>query len=219
MFPALASRDCYPTLLLRAAIAVRRSCLRLSQLDQAHADDGLNLAQRFDGGVGVACALDIDLDQRQRLPLRDALRADGAAEREVRDVQRMLAQDGPDAADDPGNVVVAENQQGPLQRCFDIDAVVGEQARRVAVQHGCRCAGVAVRRVQHQLQRASRAAAGRLLLLLLDANSALLGQGRGVNAVGVGALLGVALGVGEDAAEGGVADEFGLALRRDVRHR
>ena len=51
---------------------------------------------------------------------------------------RVLAEDGADAADDAGDVVVADGDEGAVERGFDVDAVVAEQARRCAVEDGGR---------------------------------------------------------------------------------
>ena len=79
----------------------------------------------------------------------------GAAQGEVGDVDAVLAEDGADAADDAGDVVVADRDQGSVQRSFDVDAVVGQQARRGAVKHGGGGAGVALGGVQDELEHAS----------------------------------------------------------------
>ena len=57
-----------------------------------------------------------------------ALGGVGAAEGEVGDVDRLLAEDGADAAHDAGDVVVADSDEGAVKRGLDVDAVVAEQA-------------------------------------------------------------------------------------------
>ena len=52
----------------------------------------------------------------------------GAAEREVGDVEGVFAEDGADAADDAGDVVVADGYEGAVEGGLDVDAVVGEEA-------------------------------------------------------------------------------------------
>ena len=63
----------------------------------------------------------------------------GAAEGEVRDVDVVLAEDGSDAADDTGDVFVADGDEGALERRFDVDAVEVQQAGRVAVEDSAAC--------------------------------------------------------------------------------
>ena len=48
-------------------------------------------------------------------------------------VQRVFAKDGADAADDSRDVMVPDCDQGAVERGLDVDAVIAEQARRVAV--------------------------------------------------------------------------------------
>jgi hypothetical protein len=59
-----------------------------------------------------------------------------AAQREVGDVDALLAEDGADAADDAGHVEVAADQQVAFERGLDVDAVELEQARLLAVNDG-----------------------------------------------------------------------------------
>ncbi len=75
--------------------------------------------------VGVG---NIDLYDGKSLPLRNALRAGGAAEGEVGDVDGVLAEDGADAADYAGDVVVADGDEGSGEWGLDVDAIVGQQA-------------------------------------------------------------------------------------------
>ena len=96
----------------------------------------------------------------------------------------VLAEDGADAADDAGDVVVADGDEGAVERGFDVDAVVGEQAGRGAVEDGGGGAGVAVGGVEDELEDGACAAGGELLLVFLDADAALLRDGGGVDAVG-----------------------------------
>lgn len=51
-------------------------------------------------------------------------RIGGAAQSEVGDVDSVLAEDGADPADDAGDVVVADDDEGAVERGFDVDAVV-----------------------------------------------------------------------------------------------
>ena len=146
------------------------------------------------------------------LRLRPAFRA-ARTEGEVGDVQPVLAQDRSDASDHARNVLVADRDQRSMQRSLDVDAIVAQQPRRVAMQHRCGRARVAARsagRVQRQLQHRARAARDELLLVLLDANAAILRDRRRVDAVD---RIAVRVGVGEDARNRGVADQLGLALR------
>src|SRR5882757_587763 len=78
---------------------------------------------------------------------------------------------------------------------FDGDAVVAQEAWRGSVEDGGRGAGVAVGGVEDEFQDGADSAGGELLLVFVDA-------------VGGGAL---AVGAVEDAGDGGVADEVGLA--------
>ena len=64
----------------------------------------------------------------------------------------MLAEDGADATDDAGDVMVTDGDEGAVKRGFNVDAVVGEQAGRGAVEDGCRGAGVAVGGVKDDLE-------------------------------------------------------------------
>lgn len=193
-------------------LRLRDGWLGFGEFDDANAGDGFHLAQGFDdGGCGGGVG-DVDLDYGERLSLRDSLRADRTAQGEVGDVDRVLAEDRADLADDAGDVVVADGDEGAVERGLDVDAVVGEQAGRVAVEHGGGGAGVAGGGVEDDLEDRACTAGGELLLVFLDADAALLGDGRGVDAVGGAALLlAVALSVGEDAGDGGVADEVGFA--------
>ncbi len=85
----------------------------------------------------------------------------GAAQGEVGDVDLVLAEDGADAADDAGDVVVADGDEGAGERGFDVDAVVGEQAGRGAVEDGGGGGGVGAALALHgvvedELERRSR---------------------------------------------------------------
>jgi hypothetical protein len=77
------------------------------------------------------------------------------------------------------------------------------------VQDGGRGAGVAVGGVEDELEHRADAAGGELLLVFLDADAALRRDGGGVDAVDGRRW---AVGAVEDAGDGGVADEVGLAL-------
>ncbi len=141
-----------------------------------------SMAAVADAAVGY-----VDLDDREGLALRDALalaRRSCAAQREVGDVDGVLAEDGADAADDAGDVVVADGDEGAVKRGFDVDAVVAEEAGRGAVEDGGGGAGVAVGGVEDELEHGACAAGGELLLVFLDADAALGCDGGGVDAVG-----------------------------------
>ena len=132
------------------------------------------------------------------------------AQGEVGDVDAVLAEDGADAADDAGDVVVADGDEGAVEGGLDVDAVVAEEAGRVAVEDGGGGAGVAVGGVEDELEDGADAAGGELLLVFLDADAALGCDGGGVDAVG-GRGAAFAVGAVEDAGDGGVADEVGFA--------
>ena len=87
-------------------------------------------------------------------------------------------------ADDAGDVVVADGDEGAVERGLDVDAVVAEEAGGVAVEDGGGGAGVAVGGVQDELEDGAYAAGGELLLVFLDADAALGCDGGGVDAVG-----------------------------------
>ena len=113
--------------------------LQFSELDETDAGDGFDLAEGFNGGGGGGCFGDVDLDYGEGLALGDALRCgpgrvSGAAEGEVGDVEAVLAEDGADATDDAGDVVVANGDEGTVEWGFDVDAVVAEQTGRAAVE-------------------------------------------------------------------------------------
>lgn len=115
--------------------------LKFPQFDEADAGDGFNFAQGFDGGVGGGGSGDIDLDDGERLPLGDTLRVDadgvgGAAECEVGDVEAVFAEDGAYAADDAGYVVIANGDEGAVERGLDVDAVVAQEAWRCSMEDG-----------------------------------------------------------------------------------
>ena len=69
-----------------------------------------------------------------------------------------LAEDGADAADDTGNVVVANDDEGSVQGCFDVNAIEGHEAGRGAVKHGGGAGGVALRRMQGEFEDGAGAA-------------------------------------------------------------
>src|SRR4051794_11005667 len=104
--------------------------LEFAEFDEADAGYGFDLAQGFDGGVGGGGVRDVDLDDGEGLSLRDALGTGGAggigcaAESEVGDVDGVVAENGADAADYAGNVVVADGNESAVERGFDVDAVV-----------------------------------------------------------------------------------------------
>ena len=117
--------------------------LEFAEFDEADTGDGFDFAKGFDGGVGRGGVGDVDLHNGERLTLWDSLRAGGPAESEVGDVDRVFAEDGPDAAYYTGDVVVADSDERSSERRLDVDAVVSQQARRSSVQHRRRRAGVA----------------------------------------------------------------------------
>src|SRR5258708_3024348 len=135
------------------------------EFDKADAGDSFDLAQSFDSSVGSGCVGNVDLHDSQGLTLRDALRTDGAAQGEVGDVDRMVGEDGADAADDTRNVVIADGDEGPGERSLDVDAVVGEQAGRASMEDGGGGAGVALGGVEDDLQDRARASSRELLLV------------------------------------------------------
>ncbi len=120
----------------------------------------------------------------------------------------MFAEDGADLADDAGDVVVADSNKGAVEGGLDVDAVVTEQAGRVAMEDCGGSAGVAIGGVEDEFQDRANAASGEFLLVFLDANAALGRDGGGVDAVGGCAF---ALGAVEDAGDSGVADEVCFA--------
>jgi hypothetical protein len=145
--------------------------------------------------------------------LRDALGAAwavGATEGEVGDVDLVLAEDGADAADNAGDVVVADGNEGSVERSLDVDAVVGEQPGRGSVEDCGGGADVAVGGVEDELENRACASGGELLLVFLDANATLCGDGCRIDAVGYNGWLDVVLGTCEDTGDGGVADEVVL---------
>ena len=95
----------------------------------------------------------------------------------------MLAENGADAPNHSRHVFVADGEQRPLQRGFNVDAVKVQQPRRVAMQYGAAGGDAGFVRMQRQLQHAAGSAERRFLLLLVQANAALRGDGSGVNAV------------------------------------
>src|SRR5258705_11340779 len=99
--------------------------LEFTEFDETNAGDGFYLAQRFDGrGCGGGRGY-VDLDDGDSLALGDALSAGGcsgcAAEGEVGDVDRVFAEDGADAANDAGDIVVADDDEGAVEGGLDID--------------------------------------------------------------------------------------------------
>src|ERR1039458_9787479 len=184
--------------------------LLLFQFHQANAGDRLYLAERFDGGRRVPVILRVDLDDSQRLALGHALRSGRPAQREVRNIQGVLAQNGSDAPNYAGHVVVANRHQRALQRRLDVDAVVGEQAGRGTAQTRSKPGCIAARGMQRDLQCASRAARGELLLVLLNANAAFLRDGCRVNPIDH-------FRVRKYATDRCVANQLGLALGEPAR--
>src|SRR5438105_3256604 len=186
--------------------------MSFAEFDESDAGDGFYFAQCFDGCVGGCGRGDVDLDNGDGLALGDALCAGWcsgcAAEGEVRDVDRMLAEDSADPANNAGDVVVADGHQGAVEGGFDVDAVVAQEAWRCSVEDGGRGAGVAIGGMEDELQDRAYAAGGELLLVFLDANAAFVGDCGGVDAIGRGAL---AVGAIENASNGGIADEIGFS--------
>ena len=130
-----------------AEIASPAAWLRLRKLDDADAGDGFYLAKSLHRGVGDGRIRNVNLDYSKRLTLRNALRScrrGRAPKGEVGDVNLLLAKNRSNAPDDAGDVVVADGDEGSVERSLDIDAVVGEQARRGAMQDRCRSAGVSI---------------------------------------------------------------------------
>src|SRR5260370_3915629 len=166
--------------------------LEFAKFDEADAGDGFYLAQGFNGGGCGGGRGDVDLDDGDGLALGDALRAGScsgcAAESEVGDVDGVLAEDGADAADDAGDVVVADGDEGAVEGGFGVDAVVAEEAWRCSMKDGGLSAGVAVGGVQDELEDRADSAGGELLFVFLYADSALGCDGSGVDAVGGGAF-------------------------------
>ena len=189
-----------------------------AEFDKADAGDGLHSPERFEGGCGGACVDDVDLDDGQSLTLWDATGSQGAgriccaSQGEVGDVEGVLAKNRADVTNDAGYVVVADGDQGAMERGFDVDIVVGEEAGRGPVQHGSRGAGIAFRGVQHKLEHRACTARDELPLVLLDADSAFRRDGCGINAVRDESGLKAIIGVGENPGDGGVADEVGFTL-------
>ena len=104
--------------------------LEFAEFDEADTGDGFDFAKGFDSGVGWGGVGNVDLHDRQSLPLGYSLRTGRAAEGEVGDVDGVLAEYGANAAYYTGDVVVADGDQSSGQWRLDVDAVVGEQARR-----------------------------------------------------------------------------------------
>ena len=127
----------------------------------------------------------------------------------------MFAQDSADAADDAGDVLVADDDEGSSQFGLDIDAVVVEQARGAAVQDGGEAGPVALRvgvpcslagPVEGEAKRGAGAAGDVLVLVFLDADAAFGCCCSSVDAVD-------AVGAVQHSGDGGVADELGLERR------
>ena len=186
--------------------------LEFTEFDEPYAGDGFDLAESFDGGGGEGGVGDVDLDDGEGLTLRNILRASRTAEGEVGDVDAVVAEDGADAADNARDVLVADDDEGAGELGFDVDAVVVEQARRMAVEDGgeagpvtlCVGAGDAFAGpVQLETESGAGAAGDVLAFVFLNADAALGGCRGGVDAID-------AVGSVEDAGDGGVADEVGL---------
>ncbi len=131
---------------------------RHAPVHQPHALDRVDRAQSIHRGALGLRIRRVDLDHGERMTLRHTAAAHRAAQREVRDVDLVVAQDRADAADHAGHILVAHAEQHTGQRRFNVDAVKGDQARRVAVQNRCAGRGVAAAEVQRHLQHIARAA-------------------------------------------------------------
>src|ERR1035441_5751150 len=97
---------------LSSALVQAPACawLLLFQFHQANAGDRFYLAERFNGGSHLPVILRVNLDDSQRLALGHALRAGRPAQREVRNIQGVFAQNGSDAPNYAGHVVVARSE-------------------------------------------------------------------------------------------------------------
>ena len=132
-------------------------------------EQGLDGAKRFEHCVG-----------NRRVHLHDGQSFHGlgagalAAQREVGDVDALLAEDGADFADDAGDVEIAADEQVAFQRGLDVDGIELEQARLLAVNHCCAGAAGARGRVQFNGEHAGGSAAMGVGLFLVNADSALL---------------------------------------------
>src|SRR5271156_5156177 len=113
-----------------------RGALKFSEFDESNAGDGFYFAQSIDGCGGGGGFGNIDLNNGEGLAVGYALALSGvrAAQSEVGDVDRVFAEDGADATDDAGDVVVADGDEGAVEWGFDVDAIVAEQAGRVSVE-------------------------------------------------------------------------------------
>src|SRR5215469_15502468 len=81
--------------------------------------------------------LPVDMDDGDGLPrlIGFFVRA-AASEREIRDIDRFLAEDGSQFSNDAGNITVSHVDQVALKRRLDINAIDMQNARSFAMQHG-----------------------------------------------------------------------------------
>jgi len=117
----------------------------------------------------------------------------------------VFAEDGADAADDAGDVLVADGEERALEGRFDVDAVEVEEAGGLAVEDGAAGGDAGFAGVEAELEDAAGSAAGLFFLFFMKADAALLGDGSGVDAVDL-------LEVAEDAGDGAVADQLGFGF-------
>src|SRR5579871_3041662 len=148
--------------------------LQLTQLDQANAGNSLNLAKRFNSGVGRGRVGNIDLHYGKCLPLRNTLRANGTSKSKIRDINRVLSKDSSDAPNHTRNVMVPNGYKGSVERSFNVDTIIGQQARRATVQDCRGSARITIGGMKNQLENRTCAACAELLLVLLDTNTAFL---------------------------------------------
>src|SRR5216683_5504091 len=95
----------------------------------------------------------------------------------------MLAENGANSPNHARHVEVADEEQGSVQRSFDVDAVAGEQARRTSMQHGGARSGVASAGMQGNLEHRSRTARSFFLLIFVHPDATLGGHRKSVDAI------------------------------------
>src|SRR5580704_18944272 len=120
----------------------------------------------------------VDLYHRERIVLS---RPHAAAQGKVRNIHLMLPENGADPANYARHVEVTDEQQRSVQRGFDIDAVAGEQPRGTAMEDRGARSSVSSARMQGQLEHRSRAARPFFLLVFMDPDAALSGDGKGID--------------------------------------
>src|SRR5579872_52347 len=165
----------------------------------ANARDGRHRAQFLQGSLG---GRSVDLQDGECCGRAFVIRT---AEREVGDVDLVLAKDGADPADDAGHVLVANREQRALQRRLDVDAVEVQQPRRVSMQNRSAGDDAGVAGVKRKLEHGSCAAQRRFFLLFVQTDAAILRDGSGVDAVHL-------LEMTENAGDGAVADQLCLQI-------